>query len=1260
VIALLCSGLVSSARGQQGAAVPLLDRGILSEIAQDVLRRASTGPSQSVPEPTSPAADATEEIAVVGTVLDLDAPITHIDPALEGISVPIPPTSSARQKAPQKALATSAADSYQSNSWRQARPETARALSFSSGVLAPSSGLDPALKAHADGLRAQGRQFVYGFLRLRGPLDGALEKTLAGLGVELLGPHDYHHKARLPVGSLQAVAALPDVEWVGVSAREQKLNPELTELRGPQGKAAAVDDATALPIVVNLFEGDENGSFRRQLEDVGVAVGAYDPALHFYRGVATWPTIDKIAALDFVLFVELIRPMAGGHDQSTPLVDADLIRPGSASFPPRFSGASTTVGIMDSGFMLGSAAAVMHSDLSKFGCGVNFTTDAAGVWNDELGHGTHVLGTIAGTGTADIRYRGVAPGVGSTANRIRAVKIFDRTNNGLASWMENAMDWMADDSHCDSPAPRVINLSGGGRGIGLTGTDSTSRKLDDKVWTNRQTYVVCGGNTGPGSQTIWTPGVAKNALTVGNVIDNGYLSVGVLNNGSSRGPTGGGRMKPNVVAPGTTVTSAKAGTTNEYAPDFGCSMATPHVTGLVATLMEHYPEFRTNPALLRAHMMATAVAHNDVTAKTFDYGLGKVSGYLEHWAHLDPAGWRTNWSWGSVDASRFQFQDITVPAGAQRLVVVLAWDEPAASAGASQALTYDLDLWVDLNADCSSPTGACGEWTSNSGIDNVEYVVIDNPPAGLYRLKVSPFTAPSGFSLPYGIAAMTILGDPTPLMIAFPDATVGNVKVGDTFVVQTNVSTPSYVATGVQVEPTFIPLGVTLLDVQAGRFDGVTTHFLGTNVGNGLTLGNVISGLPRSVEWVFRADTPGPKFFKFRAWSENGGEVIATKTRQVAAPLPDLVETAVTTNPAEPVRAPGTTFSVTDTVQNAGTVRSGPSKTRYYLSLDGLKSAGATLLTGGQDVHGLDAGATHSGSVTVTIPAATPPNTYFLLACADDANAVAEDNENNNCIASAREVVTVARPDLMETAITTNPPAPIRAPGTTFSVTDTVQNRGPATAGASTTRYYLSLDAAKGAGDTLLTGTRAVPALEPIPTLTATGTHSGTVTVTIPAATPLNTYFLLACADDLNAVAESNEGNNCIASATATVTVTRPDLVENTVAAPPATKARGGTFSVTDTVQNAGAVASGASTTRYYLSLDAVKSAGDTLLTGSRAVPALAAGTSHSGTVTVTIPTVTAPNAYFVLACADAASAVVETDETNNCRSSSSTVTVTP
>ena len=166
--------------------------------------------------------------------------------------------------------------------------------------------------------------------------------------------------------------------------------------------------------------------------------------------------------------------------------------------------------------------------------------------------------------------------------------------------------------------------------------------------------------------------------------------------------------------------------------------------------------------------------------------------------------------------------------------------------------------------------------------------------------------------------------------------------------------------------------------------------------------------------------------------------------------------------------------------------------------------------------------------------------------------------------------------------------------------------------------------------------------------------------MTIPAATPLNTYFLLACADDMNAAAETDDGNNCIASAAAAVTVTRPDLAATTVSAPPATKKRGTSFPVTDTVQNLGGVASGVSTTRYYLSLDAVKSAGDTLLTGSRTVPAVAAGASHSGTVTVTIPAATPPNTYFVLACADGANAVIETNETNNCTPSGTTVTVTP
>ena len=129
---------------------------------------------------------------------------------------------------------------------------------------------------------------------------------------------------------------------------EQKQSLELAELRGPRGKAAGVDRATPIPIVINLFEGDEDGIFRRELEAAGAALGEYDADLHFYRAVATGPAIDTIVALDFVLFVEPIGLISNHHDQSMPLIDADMIRPGTPpsgsrdSAAPRCSSASST------------------------------------------------------------------------------------------------------------------------------------------------------------------------------------------------------------------------------------------------------------------------------------------------------------------------------------------------------------------------------------------------------------------------------------------------------------------------------------------------------------------------------------------------------------------------------------------------------------------------------------------------------------------------------------------------------------------------------------------------------------------------------------------------------------------------------------------------------------------------------------------------------------------------------------------------------
>jgi subtilase family serine protease len=244
--------------------------------------------------------------------------------------------------------------------------------------------------------------------------------------------------------------------------------------------------------------------------------------------------------------------------------------------------------------------------------------------------------------------------------------------------------------------------------------------------------------------------------------------------------------------------------------------------------------------------------------------------------------------------------------------------------------------------------------------------------------------------------------------------------------------------------------------------------------------------------------------------------------------------------------------------------------------------------------------------------------------------------------------------DLIETSVD-NPPAAALPEGS-FSVTDTAQNQGNANAGSSTTRYYLSVDKIKGTVDILLTGTtgtRSVPALGP------GATSTGTVDVTIPSSTAAGAYYLLACADDMKVVAEGNETNNCIASSS-TVQIQRPDLVETSVSKPTPTAIVGDSFSVTDTAKNQGNADAVSSTTQYYLSVDKIKGTGDILLTGTRSVPALAAGESSTDKVDVAIPSGLAAQAYYLLACADDKKVVAESNETNNCIASTTRVQVIP
>jgi subtilase family serine protease len=364
----------------------------------------------------------------------------------------------------------------------------------------------------------------------------------------------------------------------------------------------------------------------------------------------------------------------------------------------------------------------------------------------------------------------------------------------------------------------------------------------------------------------------------------------------------------------------------------------------------------------------------------------------------------------------------------------------------------------------------------------------------------------------------------------------------------------------------------------------------------------------------------------------------------ITVQLPDLTSSAVS-GPASVY--PGAAMTVADTVTNVGPVGAASSSTRYYLSPDQAWDAADVLLTGARSVEALAAGQSSAGSRKVTVPSATPIGMYRVLACADDREKVREVDDTNNCAASAATLL-VGMPDLVTPAVAAAPSA--LAPGGKLTVTDTVRNDGNVGAGASTTRYYLSADGTFDGGDVLLTGSR------PVGTLAPGAVSSGNKTVTLPLSLADGSYHVIACADAALKVEELSESNNCTSGPI--VVVGWPDLVVSEVSDPPAEVTAGGKFSVTDTVRNDGTVPAGASAAMYFLSIDGSKNAGDVQLTGTRPVTALTPGAQSRGSRTVTVPAGTAPGAYYLLACADGAAKVGESNEENNCRPSAPPVTV--
>lgn len=244
----------------------------------------------------------------------------------------------------------------------------------------------------------------------------------------------------------------------------------------------------------------------------------------------------------------------------------------------------------------------------------------------------------------------------------------------------------------------------------------------------------------------------------------------------------------------------------------------------------------------------------------------------------------------------------------------------------------------------------------------------------------------------------------------------------------------------------------------------------------------------------------------------------------VAVTYPDFVMTAVT--PAVATVNQGASLVVNSMVTNQGLVASGSSKVAFRLSLNDVYGDGDdVVISATRSVAALAAETASSGNTTITVPATAAPNTYYLCAKADSANAVVETDESNNTLCSST-LVTVPEPDLIVSALSTT--ATTGTAGGSISVSNSIKNQGGSKAGSSIVAFHLSTNATYGDGDDIVSTTSRT-----ISSLAINATSTVGSAVKIPLTTPSGTYYVCVRADDADSVAESDESNNAACTATA-------------------------------------------------------------------------------------------------------------------------------
>lgn len=445
-------------------------------------------------------------------------------------------------------------------------------------------------------------------------------------------------------------------------------------------------------------------------------------------------------------------------------------------------------------------------------------------------HGTHVSGTVAGDAAGVFGRDRYLPATSLDANHEladgmapNAQLLFQDIGNDQTGCLE-IRNLSGTLQQASTAGARVHNNSWGAPSFGRytppdAEVDRVTREQENLL------VVVAAGNFGAfrppncpqanvdGNvcvRSVGSPAGAKNVMTVGALGHAGSTAIAAF---SSRGPTSDGRIKPDIMAPGTDIVSATGDVVLTPQPQIplmavmsGTSMAAPTITGNAALTRQYfadgfYPRGDRTPAdaLNLSGMALKAVLLNGV--RKLDDWPSTNTGWGRAW--LDGNLWFSQTLPGGDDSRRLRLFERTnaaglmlgqshgysidgVQAGAE-LRATLTWFDLPASPAAAVALVNNLDLEVDapggvLYRGNVFRAGASDVGGNADALNTVEQVRLVVPVAGRYTFRVRGTAVPGdgtersdrqGYALAvsgrFGLPDAAPLAAPTGLAVAAND-----------------------------------------------------------------------------------------------------------------------------------------------------------------------------------------------------------------------------------------------------------------------------------------------------------------------------------------------------------------------------------------------------------------------------------------------------------------------------------------------------------